>query len=100
MKQSPFEVMVTGEKRVEFREKKAWISSRLVDSKSGIDREYDIVEFTNGYGEQRPRFTVSYKGYALKEKGVHATYSNGLKVDENSPTYVIFLGDDIVRKNC
>ena len=55
--------MVTGEKREEFRVKSKWIESRLIDSKTGKDKFYDLVEFVNGYGRNRPRFTVSYVGY-------------------------------------
>ena len=102
MNKAPFEVMVAGEKQVEFRDmKSASIKGRLVDSKTGKDREYDLVQFTNGYGSTRPRFTVPFKGYELKEEGVHEIYSNGLEVDtRGKATYVIFLGDDIVRMNC
>ena len=100
-KKPPFDVMVTGEKKVEFRSMSAYIKARLVDSKTGKDKEYDLVEFINGYGYDRPRFTVPFKGYELKEEGVYETYSNGLEVDtRGEATYVIFLGDNIVRTNC
>ena len=71
---APFEVMVTGEKKMEFRDPSAYITSRLVNSKTGKDKEYDLVEFTNGYGSTRPRFTVPFMGYELKKDGVHQTY--------------------------
>ena len=101
LKKAPFDVMVTGEKKVEFREQSAYIKSRFVDSKTGKDKEYDFVEFTNGYGYDKPRFTVTFKGYKLVKEGVHKTYSNGLEVDtRGQATYVISLGDDIVRTNC
>ena len=87
--------MVTGENREEFRVKSKWIESRLIDSKTGKDKFYDLVEFVNGYGRNRPRFTVSYVGYELKKSGVHKSYCNGLEVDtRGQPTYVIELGND------
>ncbi len=82
--------MISGEKKVEFREQSRWIESRL------IGKQYDRVRFINGYGPTRPRFSVSFKGYKLAPKGVHETYSNGLEVDtRGKPTYVISLGDDV-----
>ena len=92
----PFAVMLKGEKKLEFREKSSWMESRLKDSATGEDRQYNSVEFVNGHGATKPRFTVSYKGYKLVQEGVHHSYSNGLEVDTRGrPTYVIFLGDDV-----
>ena len=97
---APFEVMVTGEKKEEFRLKTAWMGARLIDGKTREDRKYDLVEFVNGYGKHRPSFTTSFKGYQLKENGVFKKYSNGLVVDtRGKPTYVIKLGGDIKSKN-
>lgn len=87
--------MVSGEKKVEFREKSKWIESRLF-KKNGEKRVYDRVRFVNGYDSTRPRFSVSFKGFKLEPNGVHETYSNGLVVDlRGKPTYVISLGNDI-----
>ena len=98
MKAAPFEVMVTGEKKEEYREKSQWMTSRLVDTKTGKAKHFDRVKFVNGYGADKPSFTVSFKGYRLEENGVHAQFSNGLTVDlRGKPTYVISLGDDIVK---
>ena len=92
--------MVTGEKKQEFREKCAWMTSRLVDRETGQDKLYDRVLFRNGYGKSRPAFTVSYKGYKLETNGIHNEYSNGLKVhhEPGEEVYVISLGDDVVRE--
>ena len=99
LNKSPFEVMVTGEKKVEIRLVSPWMTSRLVDKETGKDKAYDVVEFTNGYGHDVPRFTVPFNGYKLKKKGVKlGPYSNGLKVDTSGkPTYVISLGDNVVH---
>ena len=97
LKAEPFEVMRTGEKKFEYREKSKWIESRLIDSKTGKDKEYDYVKFVNGYGATRPHFTTSFKGYKFEKDGVLSErYSNGLEVDtRGQPTYVIILGDVI-----
>ena len=93
----PYEVMITGEKKEEFRDPTPWIKSRLIDSATGKDKQYDRVKCVNGYGKDKPSFTVSYKGYTLEANGVHKKYSNGLEVDtRGKPTYVIFLGDDVL----
>jgi hypothetical protein len=74
------------------------MTARLIDAKTGQDKPYDKVLFTNGYGKTRPSFTTSFKGYKLEANGVCAKYSNGLEVDtRGTPTYVIYLGDDIVQ---
>ena len=88
--------MVTGEKKEEFRLQSKWIESRLIDSATGKDKQYDRVKFVNGYGKHRPSFTVSFKGYKLEANGVYREYSNALVVDtRGKPTYVISLGDDV-----
>ena len=42
-----FEVMVTGEKELEFRKKSKWIEARLFN-KDGSRKQYDFIKFTNG----------------------------------------------------
>jgi hypothetical protein len=100
LKAQPYAVMVTGEKKEEFRLQTKWIESRLVNSATGEDKQYNRVKFVNGYGKHRPSFTVSFKGYKLEVNGVHKKYSNGLEVDSRGkPTYIIFLGDDILDES-
>ena len=54
LKAVPFQVMVNSEKKMEFREKSKWIKSRLIDSSTGEDKQYDRILFVNGYGAGRP----------------------------------------------
>ena len=91
LSKKPFEVMVTGEKNIEYRRVSQWIVSRLFD-KQGKPREYDTIEFVNGYGKDRPRFTVVYKGFTLLES-VDETFSNGLSVIVNEPVYAVYCGE-------
>jgi len=89
LSKKPFEVMITGEKTEEYRRVSQWIQSRLFD-KSGKQRHYEFVEFVNGYGKDKPRFTALYKGFTIVEN-VKQTYSNGLILDINEPTFEIKL---------
>lgn len=91
LKKQPFDVMVTGEKTTEYRAESDWIKSRLYE-KDGSHRRYDIVEFVNGYGSHRPRFTAKFDGF-LRINGVNASYSNGLEVKESGPMFAICLGE-------
>lgn len=75
---SAFEVMVTGEKRFEFRKPGKWINSRLFN-KDGSKKGYDLIKFTNGYGNDKPYFVCKYLGFGY-EYGLFK-YSNGLEID-------------------
>lgn len=44
LKKEAFEVMVTGEKKEEFREGSDWIDSRLYDHDRN-EKEYDLINF-------------------------------------------------------
>ncbi len=90
LSKKPYEVMVTGEKTEEYRRASKWIESRLFDKK-GNPRGYEFVQFTNGYKKDSPKFICQYKGVSLVEN-VQETFSNGLTLDINEPTYVIQLG--------
>lgn len=99
LKKAPFDVMVTGEKNFEVREKGRWINSRLFESDGG-NKYYDFVKFTNGYGKDRPYFIAKYKGY--KElPNIHRVFSNGftLKIGNGEYFWVINLGEIIERGN-
>lgn len=106
LKKPPFEVMVTGEKDEEFRKNSEWIRSRLFDKK-GKAREYDVIKFTNGYGDHRPWFICEYKGFVelyagnCPSSGVERRYSNGFILEDiGIGDYVILCGKIIECKNC
>ena len=88
LKKTPFQVMVTGEKKEEFRLPSDWIKSRLFN-KDGSVRQYDCIEYVNGYGKCRPRFVTDYQGFDLIDSGIFKTYSNGLTLKINEPVFVI-----------
>jgi hypothetical protein len=91
LSRKPFEVMATGEKKIEFRDQKAWIESRLYD-KEGNKRDYDYVKFINGYGKNRPFFIAAFKSFDISLGSYTETYSNGLKVNVRAGTFRIHLG--------
>jgi len=87
--------MVTGEKAVEYRIPSKWILSRIVD------KEYDLVLFTNGYGADKPYFVAKWLGWDTVESKTNATitYSNGLKVEVEKGMVMIFLGEVVETGN-
>ncbi len=97
LKKEPFEVMVTGEKEVEYRSPSKWIESRLYN-KTGGKRDYDFIEFTNGYGKDKPFFRAKYNGFYISNK-INKKYSNGLDIRRYEKTYCIKIGKVIEIKN-
>ncbi len=53
-----FDMIASGEKREEYREQGKWIDSRV-----NANKNYDVVEFKNGYGPNVPTCIVEYLGY-------------------------------------
>jgi len=90
LSKKPFEVMLTREKCVEFRKMSPWMKSRLFD-KQNKPKSYDYVEFTNGYGKTKPKFICKFITCKVIDK-VEVSYSNGLTISIQEPTYCIFLG--------
>ena len=93
LKKNWFDLMISGEKTSEFRVPGRWIESRLFD-KNGLPRQYDYVEFTNGYGSDKPRFRCLFEGFDLVTT-VDQTYSNGTFV-QGGPFYEIRLGQVLI----
>ena len=85
---SSFDIMVSGEKNIEYRNATKWILSRL-------NKSYDDVKFVNGYGRNRPFFTAKFVKWDFAEKNETITYSNGHKVYIKTGMIMIFLGNII-----
>lgn len=99
LSKQPFEVMITGEKRDEYRRESDWILSRLYD-KEGNDKEYTHVKFVNGYGSDKPYFIAEFKGWRFECEDRQVVYSNGLAVDIwGGKTVSIQLGKITERGN-
>lgn len=57
LKRRWFDMIAAGIKRDEYRVPSDWILSRL------IGKQYDVVEFSNGYGKHVPKVVVQYRGW-------------------------------------
>jgi hypothetical protein len=90
-----FEIMVTGEKFIEYRKPTTWILSRLSPTKS-----YDQIKFVNGYGNKRPFFNAKYLGWEVhKDETAIQEFSNGLKVTIETGVVKIFIGEIFEKGN-
>ncbi len=91
-----FEVMVTGEKKEEFRRGNPWITSRLMDEYFN-PKTYNFIKFTNGYGSHRPFFICKYEGFTECYMAVmERRYSNGLIVNGiGKGDFIIYCGQII-----
>ena len=58
LKKKWFDMIASGEKREEYREQGKWIDSRV-----NANKDYNVVEFANGYGPDVPCCVVEYLGY-------------------------------------
>jgi hypothetical protein len=85
----PFEAMVSGEKKIEYRAPSKWILSRLKE------KNYDLIKFVNGYGNEKPYFISKYNGFEIEKIPKTIKYTNGLVVDCKIGTIKIYLGEII-----
>jgi hypothetical protein len=92
LKKPQFQVTFSGEKKSEFRRPSKWIESRLVN------KEYDQIKFTNGYGSDKPFFICECLGWSFAKPNSH-TYSNGLVVNVSEGYFEIKLGEIISSGN-
>ena len=78
LKKKWFDMIASGEKTEEYRHPSKWIMSRIEG------KEYDIVQFTNGYGADKPVARLEYNGwdwgYGCREWGGGSTPGNPLVV--------------------
>jgi len=92
LKREPFEVTLSGEKKIEYRRKSIWIESRI------INKKYDAIKFTLGYGKEKPWMLVQYLGWE-EVKSNTFSFSNGLKVIVNDGDYALKLGNILETGN-
>lgn len=92
LKKPQFQVTVSGEKSSEFRKPSQWILSRV------LNKEYDLVKFTNGYGSDKPYFICEFISWKYAEPATH-NYSNGLVVKVDSSYIEILLGKILKIEN-
>jgi hypothetical protein len=90
LKAQPFEVMKKGEKLIEVRKPSQWIKSRLFD-KTGKKRDYDMIEFRNGYNSNSPMFTAQFRCFEESKITQTLCYTNGLTVQIEVGDFVIYF---------
>ena len=91
VKRAYFDVMVTGEKSVEFRKKTRYWDLRLTHE-DGSFREFDYVLFQRGFCEPLRRFRVPWVGTTIVTEHTQE-WSNGAKVAfTGEEFYAISLG--------
>jgi hypothetical protein len=93
LKKLPFDVMLSGEKRIEYRISSQWMMSRLEG------KNYDLIKFVNGYGIDKPYFFSKYEGWEIEMNDNVINYSNGLIVESKKGTIKIKLGEIIEKGN-
>lgn len=85
-------MILSGEKKEEYREIKGYWMKRLFD-KEGEPIRFDIVRFKNGYGKNSPVMDVAYKGVDIKEP--IGKWSGNAK----GRHYAIYLGNILSTSN-
>lgn len=95
IKRDFFDQIADGSKTEEYREASDHWGQRLLTPEGKI-REYDVVEFINGYAKNAPRLLVEWKGTEL------VIYDDAPEDSENPDDYefVISLGKVLKRINC
>ena len=61
LKKQWFDLIKSGEKRIEYRKVKPYWTKRLLD-KDGIIRDWDEIHFRNGYGPDAPLVKTEWWG--------------------------------------
>ncbi|CAD7968884.1 unnamed protein product [Amoebophrya sp. A120] len=103
----PFEVMVTGEKKIEYREYKDRMHSLFVSKENraagdfNTFRKYKVVRFKNGYQSNAAVMEVEFKGIRKSKEAVDQQFSNGLhvKLKKGVTHYEIDLGKVLKVEN-
>lgn len=67
LKKKWFDLIKSGEKKVEYREKKDYWTKRFFKSNGNELKPYDFIIFTNGYGKDKPKLKVEWKGISIGE---------------------------------
>lgn len=93
LKKQPFDLMVKGLKRFEYRVPSKWITSRL------IGKTYKYIKFTNGYGSDKPWFIVEFNGFYQTQMMQRMSYPENFIVWTLPGDFVIMLGKVVQSGN-
>ena len=108
IKKEWFDMILSGEKKEEYRAIKPHWDSRLYKIKrknkvivSKELKEFEAIEFKNGYGDKRPAAVFEYKGL---EKGKPKPIWSGTEFSKhnsiNGQCYIIHIGNKLSSRNC
>lgn len=73
-----FDAIASGEKKTEYREIKPFWESRLYNP-DGSKRNYDRIEFINGYNKGARRMFTQYGGFTRRDGKFHIKVGKILK---------------------
>jgi hypothetical protein len=78
LKKKWFDLILSGEKKEEYREKKDYWITRLCDFDKCLQtnsynhfKHFDAVQFTNGYSATSPTFVIECKGIEIAKGKTH-----------------------------
>jgi hypothetical protein len=94
LKKAPFDVMLSGEKKHEYRRPCDYIISRL-------RRDYDYYVFYNGgyTGGDLPWIAFKAEGWDVASEPANLEFSNGLQVAVAYHDFILHLGDLVATGN-
>lgn len=95
LKKKWFDMILSGEKKEEYREQKTFWQTRFVKEgywHSQACKDFDIIHFTNGYGKNKPQIIIECNGISVEDDG---NYDWGF----NGRCFVIKLGEILSTKN-
>ena len=81
IKKKWFDLIKSGEKKEEYRDRKPYWLSRLFN-KDGSIKMYEFIEFRNGYSPKSPTLLVEFGGLGMTEDKI--IIHIGRMVDENT----------------
>lgn len=92
-----FDLILSGKKKSEFREhKKHWI--QRLSNPDGSFKTYDEIEFTNGYGADRPFMRAKFEGVSIGQ-GRDLKPNNKEPITKDGLYYEISIGPIIETRN-
>ena len=92
LKKHWFDLMLSGEKKQEFRKASEWITARL------LGKDYDLIKFVHGYGSDKPYFICEYLGYELSAGNEKIDF-HSFEVEIEKGDFIINLGKIIEMGN-
>jgi hypothetical protein len=93
LKKKWFDMILSGEKKEEYREMKPYWAERLKDKVHSVFKDYDTITFKNGYSANAPEMVVELLGISIDE----GMRSWGAEPD--TKYYVLSLGEILSTKN-